>query len=488
MEVNSISFFAFLGLSSVIYRYTKKDNAAIMLIAVCNILFYLSGGRMYIPVLLFVVGASYLAAIHVEKCKESDKKPHMGIVIILLLSLLLFFKYYNFASGIINSVFSLIGVKLSVSKHSLVWPLGISFFTFTAIGYVIDVYLNTTKANRDFVKHIAFVGFFPTISSGPIMRFNDFDAQLKMPRSFDYEQVCAGMTRMLWGFVKKLVIADNIGKIVDSIYSSYSDMPAPFLIFAALLYTMQIYADFSGYSEIAVGAAQVMGIKVKENFMRPFLAQNYSDFWARWHISLTTWFKDYVFIPLSFNFRQLGLFSLFIIYPISGIWHGAGWSYIIWGVLNGFFLVFAKKTAKKRRKLAKSNPFYKNRTVKHIIQSAIVYVLFTVTLIFFRLTDITAALSVFAGMFKGWTSIMNIPYMISTLKSIGIGTVSGLLLVFNMALLLVVELKEEKGKTHISEIIRSMKPAGRISVYYGLLILIILFGNMARSSYIYNAF
>ena len=266
------------------------------------------------------------------------------------------------------------------------------------------------------------------------------------------------------------------------------NMPAPFLIFAALLYTMQIYADFSGYSEIAVGAAQVMGIKVKENFMRPFLAQNYSDFWARWHISLTTWFKDYVFIPLSFNFRQLGLFSLFIIYPISGIWHGAGWSYIIWGVLNGFFLVFAKKTAKKRRKLAKSNPFYKNRTVKHIIQSAIVYVLFTVTLIFFRLTDITAALSVFAGMFKGWTSVLNIPYMISILKSIGIGTVSGLLLVFNMALLLVVELKEEKGKTHISEIIRNMKPAGRISVYYGLLILIILFGNMARSSYIYNAF
>lgn len=488
MEVNSIRFFAFLGLSAIIYRFIKSDKAAIWVIAVCNMLFYLNGGRMYIPVLLFVVGASFLSAIYVEKRKAANKKPHIGIIIMLLLSLLLFFKYYNFVAGIINSLMSFIGVNITISKHSLVWPLGISFFTFSAIGYVIDVYLNTTKANTDFIKHLAFVGFFPTISSGPIMRYNDFNDQLKIQRSFDYEQVCVGMTRMLWGFVKKLVIADNIGKIVDSIYSSHSEMPAPFLILAALLYTMQIYTDFSGYSEIAIGAAQVMGIEVKENFHRPFLAQNYSDFWARWHISLTTWFKDYVFIPLSFNFRKLGLFSLFIIYPISGIWHGAGWSYIIWGVLNGFFLVFAKKTAKKRRKFNKTNPLYKNKTIKHIIQSAIVYLLFTVTLVFFRLTDISVALSVFTGMFKGWSSLFNVSYMISTLKSVGIGTVSGLLFVFNIVLLLIVELKEEKNKTHISVIIRNMKPSKRIATYYGLLLLIILFGNMAQSSYIYNAF
>ncbi len=482
MRINSTPFFIFLSVAALLYRNCRGNKKSIYILCVCNLLFYASFSLRHIPVLLFIAASSYFSAVYIDDRKKGGKKIHMAPIVIINLLLLLFYKY----AVTVSSMLGIPEIRSVVS--SLTWPLGLSFYTFAALGYVMDVYMGKIEAGRDFAKHLAFVGFFPVISSGPIMRYSDFSKETEKPRSFDYADIEPGMIRMLWGLEKKLVVADGIGKIVDSIYSSYWIMAGPFLCMAAILYTLQIYCDFSGYSDIAIGAAKVMGINVKENFLRPFLAQTYSDFWARWHISLTGWFKDYLFTPLAFTWPQLGSFSMFIIYPISGIWHGAGWSFIIWGALNGAMLVFGRKTAKKRRKMAKNNPLYKNPSVKHIIQSAIVFLLFTVTLIFFRLTDIKQAFRVLAGLFRGWGSLTNVPGTIAVLKNVGLGRVSGAVLSGSIALVLVVELQEEKRKTHISEMLASMPATSKITACYFLLIMIMLFGNMAQSAYIYNAF
>ena len=469
-------------MATLIYRNCKEYRLSVYVLCACNLIFYASFSLKHIPVLLFVTVSSYYSAVYIENRRNNKKKVNMPVIALLNLSLLLFFKYA------VSLAESIGWNSISSAVSSFAWPLGLSFYTFSAFGYVMDVYMGKTEANKNITEHFAFVGFFPVISSGPIMRYDDYSVQLKKDRSLEYSDIEPGMIRMLWGLEKKLVVADGIGKIVDSNYSSYGTMPGPFLCLAALLYTLQIYCDFSGYSDIAIGAARIMGIRVKENFLRPFLAQTYSDFWARWHISLTGWFKDYLFTPLAFTWPQLGSFSMFIIYPISGIWHGAGWSFVIWGALNGAMLVFGRKTAKKRRKMAKVNPLYKNPAIKHIIQSSIVFLLFTVTLIFFRLTDIKQAVRVMVGLFKGWGSLVNVPETIAVLKSVGIGRVSGAVLSGSIVLMLAVELREEKRKMHISEMLASMPALSKIAACYFLLIMIMLFGNMAQSAYIYNAF
>ncbi len=488
MALNSLYFLLFLSFVSFLILKVSNKNS-IFLICIANIFFYMYGGAEFIYILLLIIVFSYFSALFIEYQKERKKPYFIFLIIVLSISALLIFKYYNFAVRIINTLLSIIGFTPFLTPHELLWPLGISFYTFTALGYILDVSLSKYKANKNFFSHFAFVGFFTTISSGPILRFNDFQKELIKEKTFNFDRISQGFLRIFIGSFKKLVIADNIGKIVDSIYSSTTPLySSPILLIAILLYAVQIYSDFSGYSDMAIGASKVIGFDITENFKRPYLAKNYADFWSRWHISLTTWFRDYIFIPLSFTFPKLGLFSIFIIYPISGLWHGAGSTFIIWGALNGLFMILDKQTAKKRRKFNKINPIYKNETIKHFIQSLIVFLLFSVTLIFFRFRDSNIANSVFLGMFNNWSSLFDFSYLSNSFAIIGLNFTTTISTITFILLLLINDLIEEKKQKNICEIISTLPAYKKIVLIYLLAIIFMIFANTGTSSYIYYQF
>lgn len=316
-------------------------------------------------------------------------------------------------------------------------------------------------------------------------------AQFDHPRRFDYDRVAGGLFRVLWGYVKKMVIADNIGVFVRAVYSAPDKHTGPYLLAASLLFSYQIYMDFSGCCDIAIGAGRMLGFDLLENFNRPFAAKTYTELWNRWHMSLTNWFKDYIFTPLSFYNRGAegilgklqGWFNIFIIFPISGLWHGASLGYVIWGVLNGLFMVVGKATAKKRRKLAKKNPLYQIPHLQGFIQRCCVYLLFTACIVFFA-ADLYGgkAGTVFAGLFTDWGKA-GLAQLANGFAALGLGGTTVLMLVASS---LVVELIEARGP--VAQWIRTQRAWVRWPLYYGLCLLLLFFGVFGQSAYIYQQF
>ena len=314
--------------------------------------------------------------------------------------------------------------------------------------------------------------------------------QLEDPRPFNYSRMAGGAFRMLWGYFKKMVLADGIGQFVRAVYGGAESAAGPYLVAASLLFSYQIYLDFSGCCDIAIGGARILGIDLLENFNRPFAATSYTELWNRWHMSLTNWFRDYIFTPLAFYNRGLpgvwgklqGWFNVFIIFPISGLWHGASMGYVIWGVLNGLFLVAGKATAKKRRKLAKKNPLYRIKPLKNFLQRAIVYLLFTFCIVFFA-ADLygAAAGTVFAGMFKGW----NIGLSAFFAGVLDRGLTTRLLAVLAGGCVLV-ELVEWRGP--VAQWIRRQWFVIRWPLYYLLALAILFFAAFGQSAFIYQQY
>jgi D-alanyl-lipoteichoic acid acyltransferase DltB (MBOAT superfamily) len=352
-----------------------------MLLA-ASLFFYACWNPAYILLILFSVLVTWLSGILMEGKMQNHKRLVLIGSLVINLGILFFFKYYNFFVGQIGRF-----TAPNIPNFNILLPIGISFYTFQALGYSIDVYRSTVKAEHNFINYALFVTFFPALVAGPIERTANLLPQFKINHAFDYKKVTSGLKLAAWGMFKKVVIADNVALYVNAVYNNPEVYPACSIALATFFFAFQIYCDFSGYSDIAIGSACALGFDLMPNFRRPYFANSIADFWRRWHISLTTWLKDYIYIPLGGNRR--GLFrqciNIMIVFALSGLWHGAAWHFVIWGLLHGFFQVIERLLRN-----------CKMPTLPHFIQVFITFILVCFAWIFFRANSLTSAFRICA--------------------------------------------------------------------------------------------
>ena len=361
MLFNSYKFLVFFPIVVALYfAVPKKAKSPWLLLS--SYYFYMSWNARYGLLLLSCTLFSFAGAIFIEKFNSAALLRRRRAVfvasLLLLFSVLFIYKYLNFSVSLLAKFFSLLNFSLPHKRFDITLPVGISFFTFQAAGYVVDVWRGTVKAERNFIKYALFVSFFPQLVAGPIERSRSLLSQLDEPKAFDFELAKDGVFQMLWGFFLKMVIADRAAVFVDAMYNSESleTLNGMILVIATVFFAFQIYCDFCGYSVIARGASQILGIRLAENFRAPYCALSVKDFWRRWHISLSSWFKDYVYIPLGGNrcSKLRGYANLVITMALSGLWHGAGFHFLAWGCLHGFLQVLERMTEKIRSHIPKA--------------------------------------------------------------------------------------------------------------------------------------
>ncbi len=350
MLFNSLQFLVFFPIVTLLYFLLPHKYRWVLLLG-ASCYFYMFFVPYYILILVFTIIIDYYAGILIEKqTSQKSKKNFLLLSLIANIGILAVFKYYNFFIENINSVFHLAESTMSLSTLSIVLPIGLSFHTFQAMSYTIEVYRGNQKAEKHFGIYALYVMFYPQLVAGPIERPQNVLPQLHKHHSFNYDRLISGLRLMMWGIFKKVVIADSFALIVNPFYNNVSDASGWQLLLATYCFTIQIYCDFSGYSDIALGAARIMGIDLMQNFNTPYLSKSISEFWVRWHISLSTWFRDYLYIPLGGNRsgKTKWIRNILIVFLISGFWHGANYTFIIWGALHAFYLIFARVTEKFR--------------------------------------------------------------------------------------------------------------------------------------------
>jgi D-alanyl-lipoteichoic acid acyltransferase DltB (MBOAT superfamily) len=379
------------------------------------------------------------------------------------LGILGFFKYYNFFLESFQEVFSLFGRSIESSTLNILLPVGISFYTFQTLSYTIDVYRKRIEPTSNMLSFFAFVSFFPQLVAGPIERASNLLPQFEKKRLFDYAKSVDGLRLILLGLFKKMVIADNCALAVNEIFTNYSDYSGSTLFFGAFFFAFQIYGDFSGYSDIAIGSARLLGFDLMQNFNSPYLSRNLGEFWRRWHISLSTWFRDYVYIPLGGNqvSKAKWIRNIFIVFLLSGFWHGANWTFIIWGFIHAVFflpLIFQKKHADSREDADKGKII---PSLKTIFQIGSTFLIVLLAWVFFRAENVSHAFLYLEGIFS--MSLFSFP------------TVSRGLVLFLIVYMIFEWL--QRDKKHLLEIdFISSKPL-RIAIYYSLVFLIFYFSG-----------
>ncbi len=345
MNFNSIEFLVFYPIV-VLLNYITPTRYRYVPLLLASLYFYISQGGWSVLLILTTTVISYFSGVFMEKYPKK-KKWWLAISVISSLAILFFFKYYNLLARTASGI---VGFDLTLS---LLLPIGISFYTFQTLSYSIDVYRGSIAVEHHFGYYALFVTFFPQLVAGPIERPDNLIPQLKAEHKWDREAFSSGAKRMLAGFFKKIVVADLTAQYVDRVFGSPNEVSGSAVVVAAMLFAVQIYCDFSGYTDIAIGCARIMGYRLMQNFNRPYSARNIKDFWARWHISLTSWFKDYVYIPLGGNRRGFArmLVNLSVVFIISGLWHGAEWTFLLWGALHAIYRLVGILTAKARENI-----------------------------------------------------------------------------------------------------------------------------------------
>ncbi len=343
MLFNSLNFIVFLFATVVIYYLLPRNSWRKIFILCASYYFYACFKLTMLPILLSITLVAYMYGIYIDKTYKRSKKLLISTIILLLLPLLSF-KYLDFLMTSAEDLLSLVSLRVEMPDFELFLPIGISFYTFMAVGYVVDVFKGKVSAEKSFLDFALFIGFFPQIASGPIGRAGQLIPQLKEKKPLLYRNISAGVKMMIWGFFMKLVVGDRAGIYVDTVFGNYIHHNGVSLILATFMYTIQIYCDFAGYSLIAIGAARTMGIELMENFRRPYFATSVADFWRKWHISLSTWFRDYVYFPCGGSHcSKVKMYrNLMITFLVSGLWHGAAYNFIIWGVYHGAIQIFGR--------------------------------------------------------------------------------------------------------------------------------------------------
>jgi alginate O-acetyltransferase complex protein AlgI len=404
MLFNSFHFALFFVVVTTFY-FLLPYKYRWMLLLGSSCYFYMAFIPVYILILGFTIVIDYFAGIFLENTEGKHRKNWLIASLIANIGVLAIFKYYNFLNDNLSVLLNSIGYHNQIPHLGILLPIGLSFHTFQAMSYTIEVYRGKQKAERNFGIYSLYVMFYPQLVAGPIERPQNLIHQFYEKHYFEYERVVEGLKMMLWGLFMKLVIADRLAIYVNAVYNNAGQHTGKTLALATVFFAFQIYCDFAGYSNIAIGAAKVMGFKLMTNFNRPYFSRSISEFWKRWHISLSTWFKDYLYISLGGNRVSIPrwYFNLFIVFAISGLWHGANWTYIIWGAINGFYLVFAIVTENWRKKINKVIHLDRMPRIHNYLQIGITFVLACFAWIFFRASTTNDAIYILKSIisFKG---------------------------------------------------------------------------------------
>jgi alginate O-acetyltransferase complex protein AlgI len=432
---------------------------------------------VYILILAFTIVIDYFAGIWLEKTTGEKRKYFLIVSLISNIGVLAIFKYYNFLNNNISNLLNSIGYRNIVPNLNLILPIGLSFHTFQAMSYTIEVYRGNQKAEHKFGIYALYVMFYPQLVAGPIERPQNLIHQFYEKHFFEYKRVVEGLKLMLWGFFMKIVIADRLAIYVNAVYNNAEQHTGITLLLATVFFAFQIYCDFAGYSNIAIGAAKVMGFKLMTNFNRPYFSKSISEFWKRWHISLSSWFKDYFYISLGGNRVSVPrwYFNLLFVFIISGLWHGANWTFVIWGALNGFYLVFAILTQNIRRQLNHTFLIDRVPLVLKWLQITITFFLGCFAWIFFRADTADKAFLIIHKIFT-----FQGPLYLDSPSQIIYG-------LFGIVFLLLIECKMEFYKGSFS-LFNNPNVVVRNLSYTFLILLILLFGVFDGGQFIYFQF
>jgi alginate O-acetyltransferase complex protein AlgI len=480
MLFNSLEFLIFLPIVIIIYYILPHKFRWVLLLA-ASYYFYMAWNPKYIVLIVFSTLVDYFAAILMEKQKnKARRKVFLLISLAANLGLLFLFKYFNFANGTLGRIFNLFADKpYPIGSLSLLLPIGISFYTFQTLSYTIDVYRGTRKPEKHFGYFALFVTFFPQLVAGPIERSDRLIPQLKIKHKLNYNNTVEALLRISWGFFKKVVVAGRIAVIVNTVYNDLGSFSSIHYIVATVGFAIQIYCDFSAYSDIAIGSAKILGINLMENFKMPYFSASISEFWSRWHISLSTWFKDYLYIPLGGNRvdKKWKVYrNLLIVFVVSGLWHGANYTFIAWGLLHGGYLVIERLITKSKtiqtRKLK----------IPLVIKQLITIILVLISWVFFRANSITDALIIFKNILT-----LNITASNDAVGSLGLVDKEIYLLIISVAWLFTVE--GYKYYRKISSLVKKDFLQG-LSVVFLILFIIVFgyYGDAEITQFIYFQF
>ena len=404
MLFNSIDFLIFFPAVTALYFFLPhKWRWLLLLLASCY--FYMSFIPIYIFILAVTILIDYYAGILIGQSEGRRKKAFLVISILSTCSVLFLFKYFNFFNANFYAIVDFFHWNYGIESLKLILPIGLSFHTFQSLSYVIEVYRGRQKVERNFGIYALYVMFYPQLVAGPIERPQNLLHQFYEKHEFEYKRIISGLQLMVWGMFKKVVIADRLSFFVDTVFNNVTGYSGNQFIVASIFFSFQIYCDFSGYSDIARGSARVMGFGLMENFKRPYFSKSILEFWKRWHISLSTWFRDYLYIPLGGNrvSKDRWYFNLFVTFLLSGLWHGAKWNFIIWGALNGFYLIFSIVTKKVREKISNFLWLSKLFIFRDIWQTLLTFFLVLVGWIFFRANNLKDAFYIITHVFTNWS-------------------------------------------------------------------------------------
>lgn len=482
MLFNSIDFAIFLPIVFILYWFLTNKNLKLqnLLIVVASYLFYGWWDYRFLLLILFSTIVDYSVGIGLLKQENKTKrKILLGTSILVNLGFLGFFKYYNFFLDNFITAFSFFGTEIKANSLNIILPVGISFYTFQTLSYSIDVYKRKLEPTKDFIAFSAFVSFFPQLVAGPIERARNLLPQFYKKRTFDYSKAVDGMRQILWGLFKKIVIADNCAVFADQIFNNSHDYSGSTLVLGAIFFAFQIYGDFSGYSDIAIGTARLFGFNLMQNFAFPYFSRDIAEFWRRWHISLSTWFRDYLYIPLggSRGTNYFKIRNVFIIFLVSGFWHGANWTFIIWGGLNALYflpIMLLNKNKINTDIVAQGKHL---PSVREVLSMTLTFSLTTIAWIFFRAEDIHHAISYLSDIIH--PSILTLPELITP----------KLEMIYTILCVFILVLFEwmNRDKIHALDIANYNK-SNRWVLYLIIIIMIITFGSFNQNSFIYFQF
>ena len=483
MLFNSIDFLIFLPIVLVIYYIIPMKYKHIWLL-ISSYYFYMCWNAKYALLIFASTVITYLSGILLDKVEKtwSDvdklgkyKKLILAISFVSNLGILFYFKYINFTLDIVTRVLSKMNISMNVPVFDVILPVGISFYTFQALSYSVDVYRGEVAPEHDFFRYALFVSFFPQLVAGPIERSKNLLTQLREPRKFDFGYAFDGILLMLWGFFLKIVLADRIAIFVDTVYGDCEHYQGIYLIVATVLFAVQIYCDFSGYSSIAMGTAKLLGIELMDNFNAPYLSTSVADFWRRWHISLTSWFKDYLYIPLGGSKKGSlrKYFNKMIVFMLSGLWHGAQLTFVVWGAINGLYQVIGEILMPIRKKVSDIIGINRNSEGFYALSALATFALVDFTWIFFRADSLGRAIYIIKSILNTeniWTLFDG------SLYNCGLDEKNFRLMVIAVIILLIADILKRKG-IRVREIILRQDGYIKCLVVSFSILLIMVFGK-----------
>ncbi len=491
MQLSTFLFLLFLTLTFLIYNLLPKKARWVWLL-ITSYAFCVWTNAWFGVILLAITAVTYLCGWRIGKAEQrSTKKTFLVVGIFAALATLFAFKYLNFSIKILNDLLDLFGASTDLTTLNLLLPLGLSFYSFQAVSYLIDCYNGLIQPERNFGKFALYLAFFPRLISGPIERADHLLPQIYNPHSFEYQRFVDALLRIGWGFFKKLVIADRLPMIIAPVFTSPAEYFAPQAVFAAIAFSLQIYLDFSAYCDIAIGAARLLGIDLVENFNFPYLARSVTEFWRRWHISLSNWLRDYIFIPLNFAARRKKAriwqyLIIMIVFLVSGIWHGANYTFIAWGLLHGLYQAVEAATSKFRTRLEKKFAAGVAGMLLRSIQVVGTFGLVTFAWIFFRAEYMGQAL----GVVKVIVTLRGVLHAVAwDFSNLGPTPADYWILAAAFVIFVAVELLNQKHTLLLR--VKSLPLPVRWTLYLALIFSVILFGYFGvftAQDFIYASF